>query len=66
MNWDQIHGNWDQVKGKVQTQWGKLTDDDLKVVAGKRTELSGLIQSRYGQAKDVAEKEIDAFVKSLL
>lgn len=65
MNWDQIHGNWDQLKGKVQTQWGKLTDDDIDVVAGKRTELSGLLQARYGHAKDVAEKEIDAFTSAL-
>ena len=66
MNWDQILGNWEQVKGRVQTQWGKLTDDDMKVIAGKRTELSGLIQKRYGHAKDVTEKEIDAFTSALV
>lgn len=65
MNWDQIEGDWERVKGKVQSQWGKLTDDDIKVVAGKRTELLGIIQSRYGRAKDVAEKEIDTFLNSL-
>ncbi len=65
MNWDQIQGNWEQVKGKVQSKWGKLTDDDLTVVAGKRTELLGLIQSRYGRAKDAAESEVDSFLKSL-
>ncbi len=45
MNWNQIEGNWEQFKGKAQTQWGKLTGDDLDVIAGKRKELSGKIQA---------------------
>ena len=32
---------------------------DLDVVEGKRKELSGKIQERYGIAKDEAEKQID-------
>ena len=36
MNWDQIEGNWKQIKGKVKEKWGKLTDDELDVLAGKR------------------------------
>jgi uncharacterized protein YjbJ (UPF0337 family) len=59
MNWDRVEGNWKQFKGKVQTQWGRLTDDDFDVVKGKRTELSGKIQERYGMAKDEAERQID-------
>jgi uncharacterized protein YjbJ (UPF0337 family) len=64
MNWDRIEGNWKQFKGKVQQQWGKLTDDDLEVVAGKRTELGGRIQERYGVGKDQAEREIDSWLSS--
>ncbi|EAQ81133.1 CsbD family protein [Blastopirellula marina] len=63
MNWDQIEGNWKQFKGKAQQQWGKLTDDDLNRVNGKREELAGCIQERYGTAKEDAEKEIDEFCK---
>ena len=48
MNWDEIEGNWTQFKGKVRLQWGKLTDDDLHVVKGKRDELLGLLQKRQG------------------
>ena len=59
MNWDRIEGNWKQFKGKAKEQWGKLTDDDLDVVAGKRDQLTGRIQERYGIAKDAAEREID-------
>ena len=58
MNWDQIEGNWKQIKGNVRTQWGKLTDDDLEVVAGKRDKLAGIVQERYGIAKEAAEKQV--------
>ena len=46
MNWDRIEGNWKQLKGKTQLQWGKLTDDDFDVIAGKREELAGKLQER--------------------
>jgi uncharacterized protein YjbJ (UPF0337 family) len=61
MNWDQVAGNWKQAKGKVKQQWGKLTDDDLTLIDGKRDELAGRLQERYGYAKDEAEKEIDTW-----
>jgi uncharacterized protein YjbJ (UPF0337 family) len=63
MNWDRIQGNWKQFKGQAKEQWGKLTDDDLDVAAGKRDQLAGKIQERYGIAKDEAERQIDAWTK---
>ncbi len=65
MNWDQIKGNWTQFQGKVKEKWGKLTDDDLKVIAGKRDQLAGTIQKRYGYEKDQAERELDEFARAL-
>jgi len=65
MNWDQIAGSWKELQGKVREKWGKLTDDDLTVVAGKRDQLAGILQSRYGMAKDAAEQELDQFADSL-
>ena len=65
MNWDQIAGSWKELQGKVREKWGKLTDDDLTVVAGKRDQLAGALQRRYGLAKDQAEKELDQFISSL-
>jgi len=62
MNWNQIEGNWEQFKGKAQTQWGKLTGDDLDVVNGNRRELSGRIQERYGIAQEEADKQIDEWM----
>jgi len=61
MNWDIVAGNWKQFKGKVQGQWGKLTDDQLDVIAGKRTELAGKIQEVYGLSKEETEKQIKRF-----
>jgi uncharacterized protein YjbJ (UPF0337 family) len=59
MNWDRIEGNWKQLKGKVKEKWGKLTDDDLTVINGKRDQLSGRLQQHYGYSKDEAERHID-------
>ena len=59
MNWDRIEGNWKQFSGTVREKWGKLTNDDLDMIAGKRQKLAGRIQERYGIAKDEAEREID-------
>jgi len=65
MNWDQIAGNWKQMNGQVKEKWGKLTDDDLITAAGKRDQLIGKVQTRYGVAKDAAEKQIDEWAKTL-
>lgn len=65
MNWDRIEGDWKQFKGKVQQQWGKLTDDDIDIIEGNRTELLGVIQKRYGLAKDEAERQVDNWMKTL-
>ncbi len=62
MNWDQIEGQWHQVTGQVKSRWGKLTDDDVKNVAGKRMVLLGKLQSRYGVLKEDAEKQIDEWL----
>ena len=61
MNWNIVEGNWKQFKGEVKAQWGKLTDDHLDVIAGKRIELAGKIQEAYGITKDEAEQQIKRF-----
>jgi uncharacterized protein YjbJ (UPF0337 family) len=62
--WDQVEGNWNQFAGKVKQRWGKLTDDDVTVINGKRQELVGKIQERYGVAKKEAEKQVDEWEKT--
>ncbi|HYP83864.1 CsbD family protein [Variovorax sp.] len=58
MNKDTMEGNWKQIKGKVREQWGKLTDDDFDVIAGKRDQLLGRIQERHGISRDEAERQV--------
>ena len=58
VNWEETKGRWNQMKGAVKKQWGKLTDDDLAVIAGQRDQLLGKIQERYGIAKEEADKQV--------
>ena len=62
MNSDLLKGNWKQLKGRVKEKWGKLTDDDLDQIEGRRDILIGRIQERYGIARDQAERDVDALV----
>lgn len=63
MNWDQIEGQWQQIKGQAKSTWAKLTDDDIKNIAGKKDILIGKIQARYGVLKDDAEKQVDNWIE---
>lgn len=63
MNWNQVEGNWTQLKGKARETWGKLTDDDLDVIRGKRDQLVGKLQETYGIALEEAEKQADRFAE---
>jgi uncharacterized protein YjbJ (UPF0337 family) len=64
MSWDVIAGNWKQLTGKVKEQWGKLTDDDIAKIAGKREQLEGVLQEKYGYGKDKASAEVDNWVNT--
>ncbi|MGD9602319.1 MAG: CsbD family protein [Gammaproteobacteria bacterium] len=63
MNWDIAKGNWIEFKGRVREQWGRLTDDDLDVVAGHRQQLAGRIQQVYGLTREEAERQLEVFEK---
>jgi len=56
--WDKIQGGWMSTKGAVKEQWGKLTDDDLTTISGKRDQLVGKIQIRYGVSREEAERQV--------
>jgi uncharacterized protein YjbJ (UPF0337 family) len=65
MDWARVEGNWKQIRGKVKERWGELTDDDLTAIAGRRDRLEGMIQERYGYAKERARREIEDWYRSL-
>jgi uncharacterized protein YjbJ (UPF0337 family) len=58
MNWDTVEGNWKQFKGRVREQWGRLTNDEVDVIAGRRDKLIGKLQEHYGIAREEAERQI--------
>ena len=61
MNNEILSGNWKQFRGNLLEQWGKLTDDDLDVAAGRRDQIVGKLQERYGLAKDEVERQVKEF-----
>jgi uncharacterized protein YjbJ (UPF0337 family) len=61
MDWNIIEGNWKQFKGTVKEKWGRLTDDHLELIAGRREQLAGHVQEAYGITKDQAEVQVKAF-----
>jgi uncharacterized protein YjbJ (UPF0337 family) len=63
MDWDRVEGGWKQFTGKVKEKWGKLTDDDLATINGRRDQLEGKIQERYGYAKDQVRREVDDWLR---
>jgi uncharacterized protein YjbJ (UPF0337 family) len=65
MNWDRIEGKWKELQGSIREKWGKLTDDDLQAVAGKRDQLVGRIQQRYGLQREAAEAEVDQWMNRI-
>ena len=65
MNWDTVKGQWKQFRGKIRQQWGELTENDVAVLSGERDQLVGLIQERYGIARDEAEDQVDEWADAL-
>ncbi|MBI5564643.1 MAG: CsbD family protein [Chloroflexi bacterium] len=59
MNEDILKGQWKQIRGQVKQWWGMLTDDDLDKINGKRDQLIGKLQERYGYTKEQASRQID-------
>jgi len=62
MNEDILKGKWKEIKGEIKVKWGKLTDDDLAMVEGNKEKLLGILQQKYGYAKDKAEQEYKGFI----
>jgi uncharacterized protein YjbJ (UPF0337 family) len=65
MDWNRIEGNWSKYQGSVKEQWGKLTDEQLNVIAGRREHLAGRIQEAYGITKKEAGKQLYDWQKVL-
>jgi uncharacterized protein YjbJ (UPF0337 family) len=64
MNSDVFEGRWKQLKGSLKQRWAKLTDDDVMALSGKKDELVGRLQERYGITRDQAEREADEWARA--
>lgn len=65
MNWTRVEAKWSQLSGQAKSEWAKLTDDDLKYIAGKKEQLIGKLQEQYGILKEEAERQTDAWLAKL-
>ena len=65
MNWDQLEGKWKQFTGSARERWGKLTDDDLDAIRGRKEILVGRLQERYGMAREQADREADEWSRQV-
>jgi len=63
MNWNEVEGKWNQMKGSVREKFGKLTDDDLQIIGGKKDQFLGKLQERYGISREQAQKDLDNWLQ---
>jgi len=64
MNSDQFEGKWEQLKGQAKEKWGKLTNDDVTAIHGKKDKLIGKLRERYGYTQEQVEQEFDSFLRN--
>ncbi|MFA9486012.1 CsbD family protein [Moraxella haemolytica] len=65
MSNDRLQGKWQQLKGEIKQQWGELTDDEVVKLDGKTDSLIGVLQERYGKAKDAIAQEVNEWLDKL-
>jgi uncharacterized protein YjbJ (UPF0337 family) len=65
MNWDRVEGQWKQRRGKAVHHWGKLMNDELAAIAGKHEQLVGILQEKYGIAKEDARRQVEEFKRTI-
>ncbi|MBU0537183.1 MAG: CsbD family protein, partial [Gammaproteobacteria bacterium] len=59
MNQDIAEGKWKQLKSQIKEKWADLTDDDIEHAQANNEHFIGVIQERYGLAKDEAKKQYE-------
>jgi uncharacterized protein YjbJ (UPF0337 family) len=61
VSWETLKGSWTQLRGRIRMQWGKLTDDQLDVIEGRRDLLLGKLQEAYGVTEEEADRQVKAW-----
>jgi uncharacterized protein YjbJ (UPF0337 family) len=65
MDWDLIQENWKPLENRIHSQWDRLTQDNIYMIAGKRDLLAIKLQQIYGINKEEANKQINAFANAM-
>jgi uncharacterized protein YjbJ (UPF0337 family) len=63
MNQDIFAGQWQQMRGTLKAWWGKLADSDFDWIGGQTDKLIGLVQEKYGYAREQAQHEVERRLK---
>ena len=65
MNWNEVENQWNEVKGSVRAKYNKLTEDDVRTIAGKKDHFISKLQERYGMSREQAQKDAESFLQGL-
>lgn len=63
MNRDRLKGKWKQFSGRARERWGRLTDNQLCVAAGKHDQTAGRYQEQYGITQEEGERVLTEFLR---
>jgi len=62
---DVLESKWIQVRNKIHTRWSRLTEEDIDKIDGKYDQFIGMLQERYGCAKEQAEDQLQGYLKAI-
>jgi uncharacterized protein YjbJ (UPF0337 family) len=65
MSWRSLQDRWTEVAEAASVRWERLTARDLRVIAGHRERLVGILQQRYGYHRRTIDREVRVFTRSL-
>ncbi len=66
MQTDKLGAGWSQLKGKIREFWGELTGDEVDWIAGRREQLIGKLEEKYGMSREEAERQVDEFIDRVI
>lgn len=66
MEREKMEAFWFQAKGKVREFWGELTGDEVDWIAGRREQLVGKLEEKYGMTREEAERQVDEFIDRVI
>jgi uncharacterized protein YjbJ (UPF0337 family) len=65
LTWDELRERWGEFSVHARRRWTRLTTRDIRVIAGNRERLVGVLQQRYGSTRRMIERAVRDFTRSL-